>query len=371
MVVTARVLDDGTTKWIGAIFHDATDETEVRRTLEQQAHGFGELFEQAPLAHLTLSPDGRVTGINRAGMALLGCPKNEAIGRSLADFIAQNEQPRFSDGIRELGRSGSIQAATFSLALRDNRIAFVSLDGSAICDPEGKAGLLLVTLTDITGQVKNTSTLQAAAASAESVIAGAREGIFVCTPDQVLTGWNPAMEDITGITSRDALGKKLEDMLPFLHGMGPEAPPVRALAGEIVATPDTRYEYTGTGKRGWVRMIFSPLRNTHGNIEGIIGVVQEITARTSAVQRMRAANRLYTIHSRVSAVAASVHDLEALLASTCRIATEEDAVCMAWIGLFDRAAGILWPVAHTGNGEDLPKEGYHVAGRDREEGLAR
>ena len=117
-------------------------------------------------------------------------------------------------------------------------------------------------------------------------------------------------------------------------------------------------------------MIFSPLRNTHGNIEGIIGVVQEITARTSAVQRMRAANRLYTISSRVSAVAASVHDLEALLASTCRIATEEDAVCMAWIGLFDRAAGILWPVAHTGNGEDLPKEGYHVAGRDREEGLA-
>ena len=366
-VVTARVLDEGTAKRIGVIFHDATDETEARRSLEQQAHGFEALFEQAPLVHLTLSPDGRVTGINRAGTVLLGCPKNEALGKSLADFIAQNEQTRFSDGIRELGRSGSIHAATFSLALRDNRVAFISLDGSAICNPDGKAGQLLVTLTDITGQVKTAATLQAAAASAESVITGAREGIFVCTPDQILTGWNPAMEDIAGIMSRDALGKKLEETLPFLHGTGPETPPVRALSGEIVATPDTRYEYPG--KRGWIRIIFSPLRNTRGDIEGIIGVVQEITARTSAVQRMRAANRLYTIISRISAVAASVHDLETLLASTCRIATEEDAVCMAWVGLFDRAAGILWPVAHSGNGEDLPKEGYRVAGRDREEEL--
>jgi PAS domain S-box-containing protein len=371
VVVTGRALDNGNTKRIAAIFHDATDENEAARTLAKRACGFEELYEQAPLAHLILSPDGRVTGINRAGTALLGCPKNEVIGRSLTDFIAQNEQARFSDTIGELGRSGSIPtAAPFSLALRDNRNALVALDGSAICDADGKIWQLAVTLTDITGQTKETATLRAAAASAEGIIAGARDGILVCTPDQVLTGWNPAMEDITGIAARDALGRRLADMLPFLHETGQGSPPARALAGEIVATPDSRYEYPGTGKRGWLRSILSPLRNARGEIGGIIGVVQEITARTKAVQRVKVANRLYAISSRVSTAAANVRDLETLLAAICRIAVEDEIVCMAWIGLFDQAAGIIRPVAHAGNGEELPKEGYRITGADKGEGLA-
>ena len=79
--------------------------------------------------------------------------------------------------------------------------------------------------------------LQATTASAGGILAGAREGILVCTPDLVLSQWNPAMEDITGIPARDAVGKPLADMLPFLHRTGSESPPARALAGEIVATP--------------------------------------------------------------------------------------------------------------------------------------
>ncbi|MGA2699387.1 MAG: PAS domain S-box protein, partial [Methanoregula sp.] len=176
-------------------------------------------------------------------------------------------------------------------------------------------------------------------------------------------------EDITGIPARDACGRPLADMLPFLHGTGQDSPPARALAGEIVAIPDSRYEYPGSGKCGWARAIFSPLRDARGDVEGIIGVVQEITARTTAVQRIRAANRLYAISSRVSAAAAKARDLETLLAGTCRIAVDEDAICMAWIGLFDHSAGILRPVAHAGTGDDLPKEGYRVADADQGTGL--
>ena len=220
---------------------------------------------------------------------------------------------------------------------------FVSLDGSVVPDPGGTAGLLVVTLTDITGQVREDSALKATTASAEGILAGAREGILVCTPDLVLSRWNPAMEDITGIPARDACGKPLADMLPFLHGTGPDSPPVRAMAGEIVATLDSRYEYPGSGKCGWARAIFSPLRDARGDVEGIVGVVQEITLRTTAARRMRSANRLYAISSQVSAAAAKARDLETLLAGTCRIAADEDAIGMAWIGLFDHAAGILRP----------------------------
>jgi len=370
VTVTARALDADNQKRIGALFHDATEENVAKQALAGRAAEFEERYEQAPLACLTLSPDGRITDINLAGTVLLGCPKNEMIGRSLGEFIALEDQARFFAGIQELERSGSIHAAQFILARNDGLTTFVSLEGSAVPGPDGNASRLFVMLIDITGQVQEAATLESTAASAEGIIAGARDGILACTPALVLTGWNPAMEDITGIPARDALGQPLADLLPFLNGTGPESPPARALAGEIVATPDCRYEYPATGKRGWARAIFSPLRDTRGDIGGLIGVVQEITARTTAVQRVRGANRLYAISSRVSTAAAKNRVLETLLEETCRIAAGEDAICMAWIGLFDHAAGILRPVAHAGNGRDLPKEGYRITDTDQGEGLA-
>jgi len=361
VVVTAQALDTDNQKKIGVIIHDFTDENMAMKALTDRADQFEEIYEQAPFACMTLSPDGRVTSINQAGTELLFCPKNEIIGKFPGEFIVPEEQARFFAGIQELEQSGSIRDARFTLARNDGHTTFVSLNGSVARDPTGKAARLFVTLSDITGQVKEATTLQATAASREGIIAGARDGIVVCTPDLVLTGWNLAMEDITGIFARDAVGKQLADLLPFLNGTGPDSPPARALAGEIVATPDSWYEYTGTGKHGWARAIFSPLRNASGEIGGIIGVVQEITARTITVQRIRASNRLYAISSKVRAAAANTRELEVLLAETCRIAASEDAVCMAWIGLFDHAAGILRPVAHAGNGEELPKEGYRIA----------
>ena len=68
-------------------------------------------------------------------------------------------------------------------------------------------------------------------------------------------------------------------------------------------------------------------------------MVQEITARIKTLLRIKAANRLYAISAHVSATASVVHELEALLAETCRIAVDGDTVSMAWIGLFDHAAG--------------------------------
>ena len=353
--VKARVLADGVEKKIGLILHDTSGENEER--------GWGEIFEEAPFAQLTLLSDGRISRINRACVELMGCPAQEIIGSSLAEFIDNSEQARFSESLGELERSGSVRAVRFTLLFHDGRSILISLNGRVIRGSDGEIHQLLVTLTDITGQERKMADLEELAITAGAVIAGAREGIIVCTPDQRITGWNPAMEDITGIGAPDALGQLLAGTLPFLQETGTDAPE-RALAGEIVATPDVRYTFSATGKRGWARAIFSPLRDTSGKITGIIGVVQEITARTKSLLRVKAARWLYAISAQISATATAVRELETLLAETCRIAVDGDTVSMAWIGLFDHTAGILRPVAQAGTGGGLPTEGYPVTGAD-------
>ncbi len=306
--------------------------------------------------------------INRAGAELLRCAADEITGKSLADFISTNDRARFTQALDELVRTGRIHAAPFSLGPEGNRT--ISMGGSTLQAPEGNIHQMVVTLTDITEQVKKTADLETAALTMGGVIAGARDGIFVCTPDQTITGWNPAMEDITGIADRDALGKHLAGMLPFLQETGADSPAARAVTGEIVATPDTRYEYPGSGKGGWTRSIFSPLRDSTGKVIGIIGVVQEITSRTKTLLRIKAANRIYTLSAHVGARAPTVRDLETLLSETCRVAVDGDTIRMAWIGLFDHAAGTLRPVAHARTGEGLTNEGSPEINADQEYSLA-
>jgi PAS domain S-box-containing protein len=361
VVVTARVIDDGTLKKIGLIIHDVTEEQKQKKILEEKALGSEAIFNQAPLAQLTLTMEGTVTGINQAGTEIFSRTADEILGKSLAGFIENNDRERFARTLEDLVRSGRIHEAPFSLVSQDNKSLNVSIDGSTTSTNNGKIRQLLVTLTDITEQVKKNAELETAAISATGVIAGAREGIFVCNQDQVITAWNPAMEDITGTASHDAIGHHLADMLLFLKETGgADSPASRALTGEIVATPDSRYEYPTTSKGGWVRAIFSPLRDPPGKIQGIIGVVQEITARTKTLLSIKAANQVFSISAYVSTKAPVVHDLPMLLSETCQIAIDSDVINSAWIGLFDQAAGVLRPVAHAGAGEGLGKEGFPV-----------
>ncbi len=361
VLVNARVIKEGTVKKIGLILHDITEEQKQKKILEEQALGSKTIFSLAPFAQLTLAPDGIVTDINQAGTEILGCTPDEILGKSLIEFIENGDRDRFSLTLDDLVRSGRIQKEQFSLVSHDNTRVNVSVEGSIIRTDDGKTRLLLVTLTDITQQIKKTKEIEAAAVSAGGVIAGARDGILVCNQDQIITVWNPAMEDITGTASQNVLGHLLAETLPFLGQTGADSPASRALTGEIVATPDTRYEYTATGKRGWVRAIFSPLRDPAGKIVGIIGVVQEITARTKTLLRVKAANQVFSIGAFVGAKAPVVHDLQELLHETCRVAVDSDIINRAWIGLFDHTAGILRPVAQAGAGEGLRTDGFLVA----------
>ena len=341
---------------------EITDDTGAENGAEKhEGRVWEDLFDQASSAQLTLSPDGRVTGVNRAGARLLGAPAGEIAGKNLAEFFGQDEGMRLLACIAGTGSSGSACEGRFFLRPREGGQAIVSLDSTVIRGSDGEICRILATLTDITGQETKEAALRALAATAGAIINGAREGIVVCAPDLHITGWNPALEDITGIAAPDALGQPLAGKLPFLQGTEADAP-VRALAGEIVATPDIRYEYPATGKQGWLRILFSPLREPSGEITGVVGVVQEITARTKTFLKIKAERRLYAIGAQVTSSAAVLRELETLLSETCKMAVDGDTVCMAWIGLFDQAAGILRRVAQTGAGKELPKEGYAVTG---------
>lgn len=97
--------------------------------------------------------------------------------------------------------------------------------------------------------------------------------------------WNAAMEQITGVTEGETLGRKLFDLFPFLLQSGEDRQFQSALAGERVSSRDRPFFIADTGRGGLYDAFYSPLR-----LDGVAGglvIVRDITGRRRAEQLIR------------------------------------------------------------------------------------
>jgi PAS domain S-box-containing protein len=112
-----------------------------------------------------------------------------------------------------------------------------------------------------------------------NIIMDAREGIIVYDTDLQCILWNTFMEQLTGISAAEVIGKRAFDMFPALKDAGACLLLEQALSGKSVESSDISFHIPRSAKQAWVRLIFSALYDNSGNIVGIIGIVQDTTAR--------------------------------------------------------------------------------------------
>ncbi|MCM3902953.1 MAG: PAS domain S-box protein [Pyrinomonadaceae bacterium] len=107
------------------------------------------------------------------------------------------------------------------------------------------------------------------------------------------TVWNQAMERISGIARENVVGKHAFDVFPFLRQTGEDKCFFAALGGESTVSENRPYTIPETGREGFFKGYYSPLRDQHNNIIGGIGFIRDITeqkrsedAAHDAYQRM-------------------------------------------------------------------------------------
>jgi len=85
----------------------------------------------------------------------------------------------------------------------------------------------------------------------------------------------------------------------------------------------------------------------------IVSLVRDVTKRKLADQRIVQLNRVYAVLSGINALIVRAHDRAGLFKEACRIAVEAGGFAMAWIGILDRGALEVVPVASVGASEAL------------------
>ena len=111
------------------------------------------------------------------------------------------------------------------------------------------------------------------------------------------------MERISGVRREDVLGKNAFVVFPFLRETGEDKCLLAALAGTNSVSDKRPYTIPETGREGFFRGYYSPLRDEQNKIIGGIAIIRDITKRKRAEEDALEAHQRLTFHVENSPVA--------------------------------------------------------------------
>jgi len=89
----------------------------------------------------------------------------------------------------------------------------------------------------------------------------------------------------------------------------------------------------------------SLLYAVNGDVVGTASIGEDVTEKRLAETRLKRLNRVYAVLSGINSLIVRVRDREELFRAACQIAIEHGGFQMAWIGVVDRDAKTIVPVA--------------------------
>jgi PAS domain S-box-containing protein len=116
----------------------------------------------------------------------------------------------------------------------------------------------------------------------EMLIQSSVDGILAFDRECRYTIWNPAMEQLSGVSRDEALGRSAFEVFPFLKESGEDQYFYAALEGRSVISTDRPFVVPRTGHQGFFEGRYSPLHDERGEIVGGLGIIRDITERKSA-----------------------------------------------------------------------------------------
>lgn len=127
-----------------SLFQEPSD----RERLERR---YLDLYESTPAMLHTVNAEGRVIAVSNHWLAKLGYQRNEVIGRSILDFIADaSREPLMGGGLQQVISQGSVQNVPRQMVTKSGELLDVLLSARAERDEKGQVVRLLVASKDVT-----------------------------------------------------------------------------------------------------------------------------------------------------------------------------------------------------------------------------
>ncbi len=205
--------DEGAPQGYLAFVVDVSERRRAEKALRESEERFRRLYDEAPFGYHELDIEGRVVNINRTECEMLGYRREDMVGRSILDFVAEDE--------RELARQAIAEKLTGKRPLRPLERTYVTSGGGRIIvaiqeryrlDSEGRISGIRSILQDVTDQKLTQAALVASERRARALFEGIEDAVFVHDLSGKILDANPAACKRLGYARHELIGLNTSEL---------------------------------------------------------------------------------------------------------------------------------------------------------------
>jgi diguanylate cyclase (GGDEF)-like protein/PAS domain S-box-containing protein len=253
--------------------------------------------------------------------------------------------------MREKYKNG-MSAGTFEYEYRivrpNGSIRWIKSRGFPVRDQSAKVVRIAGTATDITEGRLTTLELRESERRFSDLLGNVELVSIMLDHEACITYCNEYLLRMTGWTHAEVIGRDWFELF-----IPPESGEMRTAFADLLAnSPDVWHHeneiVSRSGDRRLIRWNNSVLRSVAGNVIGTASIGEDITEQKRSELKIKRLNRVYAVLSGINSLIVRVQDRDLLFKEACEVAIEHGRFKMAWIGVVDRSAQKIVPIASAG-----------------------
>jgi len=277
-----------------------------QRRLEKSERMFHALYDDAPIAFMTMNRDGEMKLANKAFLGLLDVRLDDVIGQNFRNFLLITDDGVFENKISELEK-GSRKGCSCDLVARGGCLIKARIQvrvGSEHVESDDEINLAIQDMTAITlAEEKNRKLLTAIDKSAEA--------IAITSPSGSIEFVNQAFIELTGYSAEEAFGKN-----PRILKSGNQEPEYyQQMWEDLLINSRWQGRIINRKKDGSfypALLTIAAVRNASNEVVNYIGIQQDMSEMEKLEAQFQQAQKLEAIGTLVAGIA---HDFNNSLAA--------------------------------------------------------
>ncbi|GAB4278375.1 MAG: hypothetical protein Kow0080_29970 [Candidatus Promineifilaceae bacterium] len=211
--VSIVIVNDPTGELAAAFVRNVIQERKALAALRESEARWHTLIEASPDAITMSSLDGIVLFCNQQTAVLHGyASASEIIGTNAFSLIADEDIPRSQEMLAVILHGQPVYNFTFIAKRADGSTFHAAVTANAILDEQGKPMAVLAITRDISAQVQAAQALRDSEQRIRSLVEQSRDGIVIADENGLVTTWNTAMAEITGLPAEAVVGRFIWDV---------------------------------------------------------------------------------------------------------------------------------------------------------------
>ena len=223
-VTTVPIMYDGKAA-TQLVIRDITERKQAEEALVESETKFRWLYEYAPMAYHLLTPDGSITDVNHRWCELLGYFREEVIGRSIFDFVDDEEKDtaKASFEKKKLSNQPFVEGSQRNFLTKGGEVKIFKTYDYFVLDQEQNIKSVQTTIEDITERVQAEEALRISEERYRGLFNSMIDGFalheIICDENEKPVDYrflevNPAFERLTGLQSTNLIGRTVLEVLP-------------------------------------------------------------------------------------------------------------------------------------------------------------